>query len=103
RAKRLILALLERFERDHYEGCIRLRVVVDEIQTDDRRKVRDGFLLAQDLLGLTDCLRRSRDCCAAGHLHYDEQCTLVVFRQESCGGNYAASSSLCSAALRQGR
>src|SRR6516165_6914956 len=58
RAKRPILALLERLERNHHEGCVRLRVVVDEIQTDDRRKVRDGFLLAQDVLGLADCSRR---------------------------------------------
>src|SRR6185503_5367009 len=29
------LAFLERFQRDNHEGRIRLRIVIDEIQTDD--------------------------------------------------------------------
>ena len=51
-AGRRVLALLERLERHHHEGGVGLRVVVDEIQTDDRGDVFDGRFLPQDGFGL---------------------------------------------------
>ena len=86
-AERGVLALLEGFERDHHEGGIGLRIVVDEIQADDRRDVLDGVLFLQQGLGLADHFRCAYDRRAVGQLCDDEQSALVVLRQEAGRGD----------------
>ena len=76
-------ALLERLQGHDEEGGIRLGIIVDEVQADDRSVVLNGMFLRQDLLGLFNNLGGARDGCAAGQLRDDEEGALVVFRQEA--------------------
>ena len=62
---------------------IRLRIVVDEVQSDDRGDVFDRMLVLEDGLGPLDDVGGARDRCAAGQLDDDEQRALVVLGQES--------------------
>ena len=64
-----------------------LRIIVDEIQPDDRGEVRDGLLLLQDRLGLADDVRGAPDRGAARQLDDDEERALVVLRQEAGRGD----------------
>ena len=71
------------FKRHHDEGRVGLRIVVDEVQPDDGGDVRDRGFRAQHRLGLAHDLGGARDRGAAGQLHDDEECALIVLRQEA--------------------
>ena len=83
RSERTILAFFERLERDHHKGGVRLRVVIDEVQTDDRGEVRDRFFLAQHVLGPTNDVRGPGNRCAARQLNYDEERALIILWQKT--------------------
>jgi hypothetical protein len=51
---RRALAFFERFQRDDHERRIRRRVIVDEIQSDDRGIIDNRVLLLDDILRLFD-------------------------------------------------
>ena len=76
-------ALLEILQRDDHEAGVRLGVIVDEVQSDDRVYVGDRAFLLEDILGLPHHLRCAPDRGAVGQLDDDEECALIVGREEA--------------------
>ena len=77
------LALLERLERDDHEAGIGLRIIVDEIQSDDRGVFGNGRVFLHDRLGLAHDFRGSSDRSSARQLDNDEYRALVILRHKS--------------------
>ena len=78
-----VRALVEGLQRHDHEGGVRLRIIVDEIQADDRGIIGDRLFPLQYVLDLLDGGAGAPDRGGVGQLHHDEEGALVFFGQEA--------------------